>query len=414
LNISLFFNKDLKLLLLLSSIFFVMPGYANTSDLVTLGLNGQQINVSGLKESNLPDSIADNLKNLGLTADQLVATNNQYTNLQSKFCVAKAVTDSVVACDDNIFPLNGQSFSQIAANNSSSVSVQEITPVPLPSPIFLFSVALTGMLLIARLSQRSIWIEPNSLIDVLGIKFSNLNYDQALNLFQHWIVSKVSHQVCFANVHTVVSALEDKELQSINHKSFNAMDGLPLVWYAKLVQGNSGASRLCGPDLMLKCLDVGRNKNWKHFFLGGTEPILNDLVEAMQQAYPGVEIVGWHSPPFRTLTAEEDKQLVDIINAANPDFLWVGLGAPKQEKWIAAHLDRIHVPVQLGVGAAFNFHSGHIKRAPQWMQSYGLEWLYRVMNETRLIKRYLATNPVFLFLFVRDLLLIRFFRLKTC
>jgi N-acetylglucosaminyldiphosphoundecaprenol N-acetyl-beta-D-mannosaminyltransferase len=137
-------------------------------------------------------------------------------------------------------------------------------------------------------------------------------------------------------------------------------------------------------------------------------------VEAMQQAYPGVEIVGWHSPPFRTLTAEEDKQQVDIINAANPDFLWVGLGAPKQEKWIAAHLDRIHVPVQLGVGAAFNFHSGHIKRAPQWMQSYGLEWLYRVMNETRLIKRYLATNPVFLFLFVRDLLLIRFFRLKTC
>ncbi|WP_347986785.1 WecB/TagA/CpsF family glycosyltransferase [Methylomonas sp. AM2-LC] len=412
-----YFYKDLKFLLLFSSLFFLIPGYADIRHVINLGLSvDQSTRQQGSYYFETSVGLV-NVKSVESGAELLFSSytiNNQNTNFSAKPCVADALNVSNVACEDFIYSVNAQSFSQIAANNTTSASALDITPVPLPSPIFLFSAALTGMLLIARLTQRSIWIQPGSSTNVLGIKFSNLNYDQALNLFQQWIISKVSHQVCFANVHTVVSTLEDKELLNINHKSFNAMDGLPLVWYAKLVQGDSTASRLCGPDLMLKCLDEGRNKNWTHFFLGGTGPILNDLVDAMQQRYPGVAIVGWHSPPFRALTEEEDQQLVDIINAANPDFLWVGLGAPKQEKWIATHLHRINVPVQLGVGAAFNFHSGHLKRAPRWMQSYGLEWAYRLMNETRLVRRYLATNPVFLLLFLRDLLLIRFFRLKTC
>jgi N-acetylglucosaminyldiphosphoundecaprenol N-acetyl-beta-D-mannosaminyltransferase len=163
---------------------------------------------------------------------------------------------------------------------------------------------------------------------------------------------------------------------------------------------------------MLKCLEHGQALGWRHFFLGGREQVLEDLANKMRGQFPQANIVGWHSPPFRPLSAEEDQQLVDLINAAKPDFLWVGLGAPKQEKWIAAHLDKIHVPVQLGVGAAFDFHSGHIKRAPVWMQKNGLEWLYRMLKDKRLIKRYFSTNPVFLLHFVKDLLLVRLLKHK--
>ncbi|MGZ5524008.1 MAG: WecB/TagA/CpsF family glycosyltransferase [Methylomonas sp.] len=253
---------------------------------------------------------------------------------------------------------------------------------------------------------------PFKTVNVLGISFPVLNYEQTLEIFQTWAASKVAHQVCIANVHTVVTCLSDKELRDINNRSFVTMDGLPLVWYAKRVHG-ADVSRVCGPDLMLKCLDQGRNMGWKHFFLGGRQEVLDDLVAAMQKRYPDVDIVGWHSPPFRQLSEDEDNQLVELINNAKPDFLWVGLGAPKQEKWIAAHLDKIHVPVQLGVGAAFNFHSGHVMRAPLWMQKNGLEWLYRMFKDKRLIKRYLATNPVFLSLFARDLLVFRLLKRKV-
>jgi len=249
-------------------------------------------------------------------------------------------------------------------------------------------------------------------INVLGINFPILNYEKTLNVFQDYIFSKVAHQVCIANVHTVVTSLKDKELRTISNNCLSTMDGLPLVWYANLVSGARVECRVCGPDLMLKCLDQGRATGWKHFFLGGTQQVLTGLVNSMQLRYPGVEIVGWHSPPFRSLTVEEDSRLVELINAANPDFLWVGLGAPKQEKWIAAHLDRIHVPVQLGVGAAFDFHSGSINRAPLWMQNNGFEWLYRMIKDRRLIKRYFTTNPIFLLLFAKDFLLIKLLNRK--
>ena len=312
------------------------------------------------------------------------------------------------AYDSFIYPSHFQT-----AINSNSNSAGNITPVPLPAALVLFGSALTGLVSFSRWKHRLGWKDPNKPTTVLGIKFPNLDYQQAMTLFQEWITSRVAHQVCFANVHTLVSCIQDKQLHNINQQSFNAMDGLPLVWYAKLVHGKSKASRLCGPDLMLKCLDEGRERAWTHFFLGGTEPVLQDLVNNMHTRYPGVNIVGWHSPPFRALSASEDTRLIQLINDAKPDFLWVGLGAPKQEKWIAAHMHQLNVPVQLGVGAAFNFHSGHVKRAPLWMQQYGLEWLYRASTEKRLIKRYLTTNPIFLLLFVRDLFLIRCLRLKA-
>ncbi len=248
-------------------------------------------------------------------------------------------------------------------------------------------------------------------IDILGIKFPFLDYNSTLDLFTHWIKEHESHQVCIANVHTVISSLTDKKLREINNQSLITMDGLPLVWYAKLVHNAPIKERVCGPELMLRCLDEGRKQGWKHFFLGGKEIVLNDLVSTMTTRFPGVEIIGTHSPPFRTLSTEEDDQLVELINQLKPDFLWVGLGAPKQEKWIAAHLSKVKVPIQIGVGAAFDFNSGHINRAPLWMQKSGLEWLYRILQDPRLLKRYCATNPIFLALFLRDIILVNFCRI---
>lgn len=236
---------------------------------------------------------------------------------------------------------------------------------------------------------------------ILGVNFPKLDYTSALALFDSWIKAKSPHQVCIANVHTIISCQSDFELRDINNQALATMDGLPLVWYANRVL-DAGVSRVCGPDLMLRCLDLGREKGWRHYFLGGKPEVLEDLQQMMQAAYPGVRIVGAYSPPFRPLSEAEDQALVDRINAAEPDFLWVGLGAPKQEKWIASHLGRVRAPVQLGVGAAFDFHSGHVNRAPLWMQKCGLEWFYRMCMDRRLIKRYLTTNPIFLALFARD------------
>ncbi|MCQ8182797.1 WecB/TagA/CpsF family glycosyltransferase [Methylomonas sp. SURF-1] len=250
-------------------------------------------------------------------------------------------------------------------------------------------------------------LTPPKTVAVLGIKFPILTYDSALQLFQSWIAGGAAHQVCIANVHTTVASLTDHELRNISNAALTTMDGLPLVWYANLVHRANIRSRVCGPDLMLKCLDHGQARGWRHFFLGGKDEVLADLVKNVCSRFPEADIVGWHSPPFRPLSEEEDKQLVDLINDAKPDFLWVGLGAPKQEKWIASHLDRVNVPVQLGVGAAFDFHSGHIKRAPLWMQKSGLEWVYRMAKDRRLIKRYFSTNPVFLWHFAKDFLLVR-------
>jgi len=251
-------------------------------------------------------------------------------------------------------------------------------------------------------------------INILGLNFPVLDYLYTLDLFKHWIAAREPHQVCIANVHTVVTSLTDKALRDINNQSLITMDGLPLVWYAKAVHRAHITERVCGPELMLRCLDHGRTNNWKHFFLGGKEDVLTDLVSAMQSRFPGVDIAGWHSPPFRPLSVEEDDQLVASINQHQPDFLWVGLGAPKQEKWIAAHLATVRVPVQIGVGAAFDFHSGRIRRAPLWMQKSGLEWLYRMLQDRRLIKRYFCTNPVFLALFLLDFIAVNIRKMICC
>lgn len=245
-------------------------------------------------------------------------------------------------------------------------------------------------------------------VDICNILFPVIDYQKALTIFSGWIGEESPHQVCIANVHTVVTCLWDEELGEITKAAHMVtMDGHPLRWYANIVHGAAIRDRVSGPELMIKSIEYGLMANWRHYFLGGKDDVLENLVNRLKKLYPEIRIAGFYSPPFRPLSSEEDKELVQSINSTKPDLLWVGLGAPKQEKWIYHHLNRVRVPVQIGVGAAFDFHSGNIRRAPLLYQKYGIEWLFRICQDPRLWKRYLKTNPVFIGLFLKDLVKIR-------
>ena len=245
-------------------------------------------------------------------------------------------------------------------------------------------------------------------VSIGGLPFRVVDYGDTLRLFEQWIYSRRSEQVCVVNVHSLITACRDRQLHSILLSAgLNTMDGQPLRWYANLVHRAGLRDRVCGPDLMLHCLERGQEKGWKHFLLGSTEQVLAELVERLGKKYPNAKFVGVVSPPFRPLSPKEDHDLLEQINTSGADFLWVSLGAPKQEKWIADHRAHLNVPISIGVGAAFDFHAGNVPRAPMWMRRSGMEWFFRLLNDPRLWRRYFSTNPHFLFLLVRDFLLYR-------
>jgi N-acetylglucosaminyldiphosphoundecaprenol N-acetyl-beta-D-mannosaminyltransferase len=159
---------------------------------------------------------------------------------------------------------------------------------------------------------------------------------------------------------------------------------------------------------MLALCERSVGRGYRHFFYGGAEGVPERLAASLQQRFPGLLVVGTYSPPFRPLTSEEDVQVVQMINEAAPDVVWVGLGSPKQDQWMAAHVGQLAAPVLIGVGAAFDFHAGRKKQAPLWMQRSGLEWLFRLLTEPRrLWRRYLISNPKFVFLVLAQVLGLR-------
>lgn len=242
--------------------------------------------------------------------------------------------------------------------------------------------------------------------NICGINHSLLNYDKTVSVIEKWIIKqKNPQQVVISNVNTIITCLNDPEFNKIiNTAAMTTIDGQPLLWYARLINNAKIQERVCGPDLMLKCISNGISKGWKHYFLGGEKHVLEDLCDNLAKKYPGLIIAGKYSPPFRPLLKQENNDMIAKINQSKPDILWVGLGSPKQEKWIADNLSELYCPVQIGVGAAFDFYSNAIKRAPQKIQNLGLEWFYRIFQSPRLIERYLSTNPVFIYIFIRDYL----------
>lgn len=233
-------------------------------------------------------------------------------------------------------------------------------------------------------------------VDVLGVHISAINPAVALEEITGWIERREQHYVCVTGVHGVMESQTDRELRDIHNASgLTTPDGVPMVWAGRYA-GFRNMERVYGPDLMLAVLERAAERGWSSYFYGGKEGVPNLLAERLSARFPGLEVAGTHSPPFRPLTEAEDEEIVARINSAAPELVWIGLSTPKQERWMADHIDRLTSPVLLGVGAAFDFHAGLIPQAPPRMQRLGLEWLYRLAKEPRrLWRRYLYNNPRF-------------------
>ena len=233
-------------------------------------------------------------------------------------------------------------------------------------------------------------------VDVLGIGLSAVDMSMAVDRIATWIETREPNFVTVSGVHGVMESVRDESLRRIhNQAGMVTPDGMPMVWLAKRA-GQRHVTRVYGPDLMLETLQAGLSRQWKHYFYGGKEGIADELRDRLRERFPGLIVVGTECPPFRALTEEEDQAVCDRIAASGADIVWVGLSTPKQERWMAAHVGRIGAPVAIGVGAAFDFHTGKVKQAPRWMQANGLEWLFRLYQEPkRLWRRYLRNNPAF-------------------
>lgn len=202
--------------------------------------------------------------------------------------------------------------------------------------------------------------------------------------------------VCVTGVHGVMEAQRDDELRRIlNESMLTVPDGMPTVWMGRL-QGHRNMSRVYGPTLLLDVCKRSVTTGHTHFFYGGATGVANELATRLTRQFPGLRVVGTYTPPFRALTGLEEEDLRTRVAAAQPDFFWVGLSTPKQERFMAAHEGKLQTRVMLGVGAAFDMHSGRTKQAPRWMQRNGFEWLFRMLQEPRrLFWRYARNNPAF-------------------
>ena len=208
-------------------------------------------------------------------------------------------------------------------------------------------------------------MQPLPRVNVLGVGVSAVSMAQALDAIDKWIRTREPHYICVTGVHGVIESQRDPVLRRIHN-----------------------AAGLVTPD--------GMTRGYRHFLYGGAEGVPELLADRLRERFPGLQVVGVYSPPFRPLTSEEDAALCRMVDDARPDIVWVGLSTPKQERWMAAHVGRLSAPVLVGVGAAFDFHAGLKRQAPRWMQRSGLEWLFRLLTEPRrLWRRYLLNNPLF-------------------
>jgi N-acetylglucosaminyldiphosphoundecaprenol N-acetyl-beta-D-mannosaminyltransferase len=248
-------------------------------------------------------------------------------------------------------------------------------------------------------------VPPRS-VEVLGIPLALTDYERTMDWMDATIASRGRGYVCVAAVHTVMVCREDPELrEAVLNSDLTVPDGQPLVW-AMNALGHDLSSRVYGPELMERYCERSALTGARIFLYGGrNQGALVQLALNLRRRFPGVKIVGGYSPPYRDLTAEEEQAIVDEINHSKADVVWVGIGVPKQEKWMAAFRDRLEAPVLVGVGAAFDFHAGLVPQAPDWMQRTALEWAYRLAHEPRrLWKRYAKYNPAFVAAFVSQYL----------
>jgi N-acetylglucosaminyldiphosphoundecaprenol N-acetyl-beta-D-mannosaminyltransferase len=241
---------------------------------------------------------------------------------------------------------------------------------------------------------------------VLGIPLALTTYEHTLDWIDAAVAARARSYICVAAVHTVMASQEDPELRAAVHGAdFTVPDGQPLIW-AMNALGHDLSSRVYGPELMDRaCARAARTGRRFYLYGGRSQGALVELARMLRLRHPGLQIVGGHAPPFRTLTEAEDEAIVADIRRCRPDVIWVGIGVPRQEKWMARMRDRIDAPVLIGVGAAFDFHAGIVAQAPERLQRIGLEWAFRLSQEPRrLWRRYLRYNPWFVAGFARQYL----------
>jgi N-acetylglucosaminyldiphosphoundecaprenol N-acetyl-beta-D-mannosaminyltransferase len=233
--------------------------------------------------------------------------------------------------------------------------------------------------------------------NVLGIGISDVEMEDAIRLSDKCIRSSRQAYICTADAHSIVEAQRDHGLARIfNHSLLTLADGMPLVWVAK-IEGHKRIKRVYGPDFMLEICRFGISRDYRHFLCGGKPGIADKLRDELIAKVPGLQVVGTYSPPFRLLDCDEEAELAGMIAIAKPDVVWVGLGSPHQDRFIAQYCGLFETNLMIGVGAAFDFHSGAVKEAPRWIRNTGMQWTHRVLQEPRrLWKRYLIGVPSFL------------------
>ena len=242
-------------------------------------------------------------------------------------------------------------------------------------------------------------------VDVLGVPLGLTDYNRTLDWIDATVSARGRGYICVCNVHTVMASAEDPDLHSaLLGSSINVPDGQPLVWALNLL-GHPLGDRVYGPELMARSCERAAATGQRLYLYGGrNQGALVQLALNLRQRYPGIKIVGGYSPPHRPLSSEERQAVIKEINGSRADVAWIGIGVPKQEKWMAQMRDELATPVLVGVGAAFDFHAGLVPQAPARIQDYGLEWAYRLIQEPRRLGgRYLRYNPRFVWAFGRQL-----------
>jgi len=235
---------------------------------------------------------------------------------------------------------------------------------------------------------------------LLGVRVDAVQIADTIARMEEWISRRVAcHVVAVTDMHSIMEAQHDKGFKGmLAGADLVVPDGFPLVWMGRR-KGFALRSRVCGPELMAAFCEQTALKGYRHFFYGGAPEVAKDLAARFAARFPGLIVAGTYCPPFRSLTLEEDHEVVEAIERSCADIVWVGLGAPKQDRWMFEHRKRLSVPVLIGVGAAFDFHTGRVPRAPVWMRENGFEWLFRLAVEPRrLWKRYLFYGAQFVML----------------
>lgn len=231
---------------------------------------------------------------------------------------------------------------------------------------------------------------------ILGVPIDFITDRALIDTIEHWRQNGETGYICVVNPWSIaVSFCDERMRAALLQSKASVPDGVGITIAARILKYKHNG-RIPGPDLMFRICDLTRELGYRHFFYGGREGIASELAERLCRVLPGLQVAGVYCPPFRDLTEEEMNAVVDRINSAEPDILWVGLGAPKQEKWMAQHQRRFKATALIGVGAAFDFHSGNIPRAPIWMRRLSCEWLWRLAQEPRRLWPKNALNPLFI------------------